>query len=48
VWERNPRAIAFYHRWGFLDVGTTTFMLGHDLQTDRVMARRVAGVAEEK
>lgn len=46
VWEHNARAIAFYRRWGFADVGTTIFMLGHDRQTDRVMARRVAGVAE--
>jgi ribosomal protein S18 acetylase RimI-like enzyme len=43
VWEHNARAIAFYRRWGFADVGATTFMLGHDRQTDRVMARRVAG-----
>ncbi|MEP7001717.1 MAG: GNAT family N-acetyltransferase [bacterium] len=48
VWEQNPRAIAFYGRWGFREAGTTTFMLGHDLQTDRLMARRVAAVAEEK
>lgn len=48
VWEHNARAIAFYRRWGFTDVGTTTFMLGHDEQTDRVMARRVASVAREE
>ena len=42
VWEHNARAIAFYQRWGFADVGTTTFMLGSDRQTDRVMARRIA------
>jgi len=47
VWEHNARAIAFYRRWGFVDVGAMTFMLGHDRQTDRVMARRVARVAEE-
>lgn len=41
VWERNLRAIAFYERWGFRDVGTTHFQLGADRQTDRVMARRV-------
>ena len=39
VWERNPRAIAFYERWGFRDVGVQTFQLGDDLQTDRVMRR---------
>ena len=46
VWERNARAIAFYARWGFTDVGSQEFMLGHDRQADRVMARRVA--EEEK
>jgi ribosomal protein S18 acetylase RimI-like enzyme len=41
VWERNARAIAFYRRWGFTDVGTQPFLLGTDLQTDRIMARPV-------
>lgn len=43
VWEHNARAMAFYRRWGFTDVGTQTFMLGRDAQSDRVMARRVGG-----
>jgi GNAT superfamily N-acetyltransferase len=43
VWERNARAIAFYRRWQFADVGSQTFQLGSDLQTDRIMARRVDG-----
>ena len=42
VWERNARAIAFYSRWGFTDVGSQSFQLGADLQTDRIMARRIA------
>lgn len=41
VWEHNTRAIAFYRRWGFADVGAHSFQLGSDLQTDRIMARRV-------
>lgn len=41
VWERNERAIAFYARWGFTDVGSQFFQLGADRQTDRIMARRV-------
>jgi ribosomal protein S18 acetylase RimI-like enzyme len=41
VWERNARAIAFYERWGFRDVGSHTFQLGGDRQTDRVMCRGV-------
>ncbi len=37
VWEHNPRAIAFYEKEGFRDVGSQPFLLGSDLQTDRVM-----------
>ena len=37
VWERNPRAIAFYERWGFRDVGSHIFVVGSDPQTDRIM-----------
>jgi hypothetical protein len=36
------RAIAFYARWGFTDVGSQSFQLGADRQTDRIMARRLA------
>jgi GNAT superfamily N-acetyltransferase len=39
VWERNPRAIGFYRKWGFREVGDHAFMLGDDLQRDLVMAR---------
>lgn len=41
VWERNQRALAFYRRWGFVDVGSHIFTLGTDPQTDRVMERAV-------
>jgi GNAT superfamily N-acetyltransferase len=41
VWERNPRAIRFYEKCGFRDVGSQTFVLGDDAQTDRVMARPI-------
>ena len=37
VWERNPRAIRFYEKCGFLDEGTQPFLVGSDVQTDRVM-----------
>lgn len=43
VWERNARALAFYARWGFTDAGAQSFQLGADVQTDRVMVRRVEG-----
>lgn len=39
VWERNPRAISFYRKAGFVDAGSQPFLLGGDLQTDRVMSR---------
>lgn len=41
VWERNPRAIAFYGKYGFTRVGEQTFMLGADAQTDWVLCRPV-------
>ena len=37
VWEENPRAIAFYGKCGFRDVGSQTFMVGTDPQRDRVL-----------
>lgn len=43
VWERNPRAIAFYVKCGFADVGQKTFVVGTDVQHDRVMARVLPG-----
>ncbi len=44
VWERNPKAIAFYKKFGFHEVGAHVFPLGSDLQRDVVMARPVAGL----
>jgi len=41
VWEHNPRALAFYKRWGFEIVGRQAFLLGQDLQQDFVMVRPV-------
>ena len=37
VWENNPRGQAFYKKSGFVDVGSQTFLVGTDEQTDRVM-----------
>ena len=37
VWERNERAIAFYVKCGFRDVGAHDFWVGADRQTDRIM-----------
>jgi GNAT superfamily N-acetyltransferase len=37
VWEHNDRAIEFYKRQGFVDVGQHDFWLGKDRQIDRIM-----------
>jgi diamine N-acetyltransferase len=37
VWERNPRAVAFYAKMGFEIVGSTDFVVGSDAQTDHIM-----------
>jgi diamine N-acetyltransferase len=42
VWEKNPRAIAFYEKWGFAKVGTQVFQLGADLQNDWLMEKVIA------
>ena len=39
VWERNPRAQAFYRKWDFRMVGEHVFRLGSDLQRDILMER---------
>ncbi len=39
VWERNPRAIAFYRKLGFVERGEHVFQVGSDPQRDVVMAR---------
>jgi len=42
VWEQNPRAIAFYRKCGFVEVGAHVFRLGDDAQTDLIMQRELA------
>ncbi len=44
VWERNPRAIAFYRKLGFTEVGEQIYSFGDDPQRDIVMARSIASV----
>jgi GNAT superfamily N-acetyltransferase len=45
VWERNPRAIAFYKKVGFIDRGRHDFFVGQDRQTDRVLVAPVSPAA---
>ena len=42
VWEHNSRAIAFYGKFGFVEVGEHVFQLGNDPQRDILMARHIA------
>ncbi|MFO1302270.1 MAG: GNAT family N-acetyltransferase [Burkholderiales bacterium] len=39
VWERNPRAIAFYRKFGFIEAGEHVFPVGNDPQRDVIMVR---------
>ncbi|MBP6534836.1 MAG: GNAT family N-acetyltransferase [Arenimonas sp.] len=39
VWEKNPRAIAFYGKYGFTEAGAHVFAVGTDPQRDLVMVR---------
>jgi len=39
VWEHNPRAFAFYEKWGFKKFGSHDFVLGNDVQTDWMMKK---------
>ena len=41
VWERNPRALAFYRKWGFDVVAEQIFTVGNDPQRDLIMRLNV-------
>ncbi|WP_084138456.1 GNAT family N-acetyltransferase [Chryseolinea serpens] len=41
VWEFNPRAIAFYEKWGFEKFSSHPFLLGTDLQTDLLYKKKL-------
>jgi len=41
VWENNPRAIRYYQKSGFTEVGAHIFMVGSDAQRDVIMQRAV-------
>ena len=42
VWEKNPKAIKFYKRNGFIQFDTHTFVLGDENQTDIMMKLKLA------
>lgn len=39
VWEKNPRTIRFYEKYGFISFGSNLFQLGDDAQTDILMKK---------
>ena len=39
VWEKNEKAIRFYKKNGFYEIGTHTFVMGEDVQNDYVMRK---------
>lgn len=39
VWEKNTNAILFYQHHGFFKVGTHTFVMGDDVQTDYILRK---------
>ena len=41
VWEKNERAIRFYHQWGFEKFDETDFLLGDDVQRDWLMKKEL-------
>jgi diamine N-acetyltransferase len=41
VWEENPRAIRFYAKVGFKDVGETVFLVGSRSYWDRLLVHRL-------
>lgn len=41
VWERNPRAQAFYKKNGFREVGDHVFLMGEEEQRDVIMERPI-------
>jgi ribosomal protein S18 acetylase RimI-like enzyme len=43
VWEKNTRALAFYQRFGFKQIGQHPFQLGQDVQTDLILRKGLAG-----
>jgi GNAT superfamily N-acetyltransferase len=48
VYDRNGRAVRFYTKSGFRDVGSHVFMLGRDRQIDRVMVRNLTTEEERQ
>lgn len=41
VWEHNAKALAFYARWGFHEVGEHVFKIGEQVDRDLILAKEL-------
>jgi ribosomal protein S18 acetylase RimI-like enzyme len=41
VWENNEKALAFYARWGFHEVGEHVFKIGDQVDRDLILAKEL-------
>ncbi|MEP6765761.1 MAG: GNAT family N-acetyltransferase [Gemmatimonadaceae bacterium] len=48
VWQENGRATSFYAKSGFSIIGTSTFLMGEDLQHDYIMQRVISRMTQEE
>ena len=39
VWEKNEKALRFYKKTGFYEIGTHSFFVGDEEQTDSLMRK---------
>lgn len=46
VWEENPKAISFYKKFNFREVGAHVFPLGREYQRDIIMMRHVKNAVQ--
>lgn len=42
VWEHNEQAISFYKKMGFTQIGTHSFFMGDDEQTDLIFSKEIS------
>ena len=43
VSEVNAKALSFYHRMGFREVGRRDFLVGNDVQKDKILSKSIVG-----
>lgn len=47
VWEKNQKAIAFYEKLGFIQIGTHAFYMGDEEQIDFIMVKDLLSIKEQ-